>query len=320
MSGVWMFFRTELRRHWRGWLALALLAGVFGGMVMAVAAGARRTDSAYPRLLAWSDASTVDMFFANGGPAVFGHVGGAALATLPQVRSVVRKAGWTVLSPAVAELVASETSGAPSRNKILAGLLYPRRADQAEASFALARALHLAVGQRLRIVLLSNAGAPVPVWFRIAGIEAAPGEFPTEQFGTGSDLLWATPAFFRQHRTGLQGFSSVSLWLRHGSADVPAVEREASRAGGAPLGFSTQRSQSADTERSFHQQAVVLWLLAGLLGLIGVLIAGQLLARLSLRSPTGSARCGGSGWAAASCSRSACPGPRPSAPSLLWPR
>ncbi len=288
MSGVWMFFRTELRRHWRGWLALALLAGVFGGMVMAVAAGARRTDSAYPRLLAWSDASTVDMFFANGGPAAFGHVGGAALATLPQVRSVVRKAGWTVLSPAVAELVASETSGAPSRNKILAGLADPRRADQAEASFALARALHLAVGQRLRIVLLSNAGAPVPVWFRIAGIEAAPGEFPTEQFGTGSDLLWATPAFFRQHRTGLQGFSSVSLWLRHGSADVPAVEREASRlAGGAPLGFSTQRSQSADTERSFHQQAVVLWLLAGLLGLIGVLIAGQLLARLSLLESDG---------------------------------
>jgi hypothetical protein len=46
MTAVWMFFRAELRGRWRSWLALALLAGVFGGVVTAVAAGARRTDAA----------------------------------------------------------------------------------------------------------------------------------------------------------------------------------------------------------------------------------------------------------------------------------
>src|SRR5215471_6459468 len=44
-----MRFGVELRSHWRGWLAVALLAGLAGGILVAVAAGARRTDSAWPR-------------------------------------------------------------------------------------------------------------------------------------------------------------------------------------------------------------------------------------------------------------------------------
>jgi hypothetical protein len=52
--------------------------------------------------------------------------------------------------------------------------------------------------------------------------------------------------------------------LRHGAADVPALEREINRMGGGkfvndyPLG-----PQAANTERSIHLQAVALWLLAG---------------------------------------------------------
>jgi len=37
-----MFFRAELRRRWRAWLALALIVGAFAGVVEAAAAGARR--------------------------------------------------------------------------------------------------------------------------------------------------------------------------------------------------------------------------------------------------------------------------------------
>jgi putative ABC transport system permease protein len=39
-----MLLRAGFRRRWRSWLALALLVGVFGGLVTATAAGARRTD------------------------------------------------------------------------------------------------------------------------------------------------------------------------------------------------------------------------------------------------------------------------------------
>ena len=41
----------ELRARWRGWAVLVLLVGVAGGAVLTAAAGARRTDSAYPRFL-----------------------------------------------------------------------------------------------------------------------------------------------------------------------------------------------------------------------------------------------------------------------------
>jgi hypothetical protein len=42
-----------------GWIFLALLVGLAGGAVLTAAAGALRTDSAYPRFLQASKASDV---------------------------------------------------------------------------------------------------------------------------------------------------------------------------------------------------------------------------------------------------------------------
>src|SRR5439155_20927421 len=51
MHAVWMRARSELRSRLAGVLAPALIVGVIGGVVIAAAAGARRTETAYPRLL-----------------------------------------------------------------------------------------------------------------------------------------------------------------------------------------------------------------------------------------------------------------------------
>ena len=51
MAAVWFRFRAELHARWRGLLGLALLVGFAGGVTLAAAAGARRTDTAYPRLV-----------------------------------------------------------------------------------------------------------------------------------------------------------------------------------------------------------------------------------------------------------------------------
>src|SRR5688572_21136673 len=59
MTAVWYRFRAELRTRWRAWLGLALIAGVAGGAVPALAAGARRTDTAYRRFLQEQDAYDV---------------------------------------------------------------------------------------------------------------------------------------------------------------------------------------------------------------------------------------------------------------------
>src|SRR5207237_9608592 len=51
MTAVLLRVRADLRARWRSWLGLTLIMGLAGGAVLAAAAGARRTDSAYSRFL-----------------------------------------------------------------------------------------------------------------------------------------------------------------------------------------------------------------------------------------------------------------------------
>ena len=57
MGAVRLRLLAELRRQWRGLLALAVLLGVIGGVALSAAEGARRTDTAYPRFLRQSRAA-----------------------------------------------------------------------------------------------------------------------------------------------------------------------------------------------------------------------------------------------------------------------
>ena len=70
--------------------------------------------------------------------------------------------------------------------------------------------------------------------------------------------------------------------MRHGSADWPLAQRElAKHADGKLVQAALLSDQSVNTERSIRPQAVALWLLAALFGIIGLFILGQLLARQS---------------------------------------
>ena len=280
-----MFFRAELRRRWRAWLALALIVGAFAGVVEAAAAGARRTDAAYPSLLAWSRAPDLLVFSFPGRSGTFAQFSPGEVAAVPQARQAAILAGYPVASPAAAQVIAPESTMVPSRfwrRRILSGRLPdPARPDEVDISFTLAQTAHLGAGDVLRATLLTPAGRPVPFAFRIVGIDAAPSEFPP-QTGTGTDTVWATPAFYRAHRSGLDSYTGVALRLRHGSADLPAVRREISRlTGGKYVQSYPLATQAANTERSIHLQAVALWLVAALLAVISVLVLGQLLARMS---------------------------------------
>jgi hypothetical protein len=290
MTVVALLTRAGLRARWRTWLVLAVLTGLAGGLVTAVAAGARRTDAAYPALVAWSKApdDLVSVGTGSGSSvgATYANVPVAAISRLPQVTGSAPLATYTVLQPASATLVAPLTDAIPGtlwHRKLLAGRL-PAAGDpdSVDVSFTVTQASpQLRVGDTLPLVLLGATGKPVRVTLRVAGIDAAPGEFPP-QYGPGVDFIWATPAFARAYGGWLLDGPGVAVRLRHGAADVPVLEQEISRmAGGKFISDYPFGPQAANTEHSIHLQAVALWLLAGTLAVLGLLILGQLHARLT---------------------------------------
>src|SRR5580693_2079869 len=98
MTAAWLVVRAGLRARWRSWLALALVAGVTGGLVSAVAAGARRTDAAYSALVGWS--RPPDELIALGWGQTFASAPTATVAKLPQVTAAATLTAYTALEPA----------------------------------------------------------------------------------------------------------------------------------------------------------------------------------------------------------------------------
>jgi hypothetical protein len=285
---VWLFLRAESRRGWRAWLSLALVVGVFAGGVMTAAAGALRTGSAYARLLDWSRAPdsvvSADPYLES-----FAGLPPAAVTRVPQATDAAVIKNFNV-TPGMIQLFVPASDAIPGafwKRKILSGhLADPGRPGDLNISFTLAERLHLRPGDSLRLVLTTADGSPRPFVFHVAGIDAAQMEFPPQP-GNGTYVAWGTPAFYRQHRS-LDGFAQVALRLRHGSADWPAVQRELGQhTDGKLVQAALLSDQSVNTQRSIHPQAVALWLLAALFGVIGLLIMGQLLARQSFIEAAG---------------------------------
>src|SRR5437667_12530797 len=54
VQAVWMAARAQLRRRWGATVALALLVGLAGGVVLAAVAGASRTETAMKRFVDYS--------------------------------------------------------------------------------------------------------------------------------------------------------------------------------------------------------------------------------------------------------------------------
>jgi ABC-type lipoprotein release transport system permease subunit len=312
MKPVWYRFRVELRTRWRAWLGLALLVGFAAGLVIAAAAGARRTDSAYDRFLRSQRAYDVGVFVDNpvsGSP--FAYIAPDAIAHLPQVA----ESAHGVLIPiafddGIAGLVATDGRIGRSINrfKFVEGRAPdPERANEVAVGFDFAESKGLHVGSTLLLARPADRSAveecdgnPVCTAFgevskrileavpggraTVVGIEASPGEFPPQAGGEGAPPVYLTPALERAVRgrpgTETVGGDVVMVRLERGGADRAAFLRGLEeRSGGRPVRFVAQRDQAANVQRSMHLQAVALWLLAALVAVVALLVLGQVLGR-----------------------------------------
>ena len=309
MAAVWYRFRAELRTRWRAALALALLAGIASGAALAAIAGARRTDSAYSRLLVDTNAAQVlvNPDFGNES-----KLDGLAVARLPMVSQVAREQGVIVLPSPIRSFRDIEGAlGLASDGKV--GYSIARlhvlegrapaagRVDEVLVNRLFADRNGVGVGDRFDAVILSAddfaavdaAGITIPqalaavnrgeygnkVRLTIAGIGVAPEEIVVDEGFSNPEML-LTPAFLRRYPHADAGFFGLAVRLRHGASDIPAFKKavQALPHEGA-IEFQTTPVTEAKVARAVRPQVGALTVFALVIVLTGLLLVGQAFAR-----------------------------------------
>jgi len=316
MAAVLMLIRVQ-RAALRSWVSLALLLAVVGGGVLAAGAGARRTDSAYPRFLAASNTGDVLVNATTADPTTDNTPLLEKIAKLPQVTQA--GIGYFVLSgvtlPSGRPIDVNDVSpiAVPDARygtsidhfKVIEGRLAdPTRVDEATVSFPFADnpKFKVHVGDALTIRLLrpqdiealfGSGGVASPDIFdaakgasvrvRVVGIIASPlgTDFPPLPPHVGASV-YLTPAFLHRYRASMVAYGGMPVKLRHGAADLAAFEAAAERIGAAaqvPVAFQATDVHEAVVQDTLHLQAVGVGVLAGLAAAVLLLVLGQGVAR-----------------------------------------
>ena len=300
MTAVWIRATNELRARWRAWLAIALMLGIAGGVVMAAAAGARRTDSAVPRFLDYMQAATANV---EADPSQF-H----AIAALPDVKSARVGAfmlmGKSAQSSAASRFPISVIALADptliGRPRLIAGRLFdvndPTQALINEAAFRTG-ALHVGetvslkgfTPDQLDVVLRgSNVARKGPsASVKVVGVIREPTDLSTSSpppgvIYTGNSVLVITPALYRRVGPETANFLGLDVRLKRGQAGLPAFSKELTaltHGHGVARGGSDDIQAGIEAQRATHTEALAMWLFAILAGLAAFLVIGQSLSR-----------------------------------------
>jgi putative ABC transport system permease protein len=308
MTAIWMRARSELRSRLFAVLSLAVIVGVLGGVVIAAAAGARRTETAYPRFAKAQNALDVVVSpFGKDRAEAFREI-----EHLPQVAqfsmanifgaSARTATGRQLNFPEILPIASADGRFGTTINalKILSGRAAdPTRPDEVVASFSLAEKLALEPGDRIELGVFGNTDfftprpgekLPPPIPVIVRGIGAAPGEFRPLAGGYIAGLH-LTPAFYQKHQELFAPEDeSLVLRLRRGQADMQAFRRGLKAIKqrldvGFDLPFN-QAQQTAGVQQATRAQSVALWVLALLVGVAGLAIFAQALARQTFLEST----------------------------------
>jgi hypothetical protein len=288
VAAVMMVLRARLRARRRSCLALVVLVALATGLVVGAADAARRTEAAYPAYVAVHGYDAA-LYAATPLPGV---------AKLPEVASSTQvrvlasgtpRCGSCTrpINPSTFGVFGVSPAQLPHMVKLLSGHM-PDQQDprQVLASFDLAQD-GVGVGTVIDVPfasseqrddVLNNANftpdGPT-VALRVVGIEAAEVEFPAT--GPANDDLYTTAAFARAYDPRIASLDAYFVNLRHGSADLPRFDAQEKALGG--LSFTDEDEIATVITDSIDPQAVGWWILAGLGGLVAMVVVAQALAR-----------------------------------------
>lgn len=308
MSAVRLRFRTELRRHWRSLLANAMLLGLAGSVALATAAGARRTDSAYRRMVAAAHTSDV---LVNPDQGENSSLKPAQIAALPMVERFAYARALLVIPRRITSFddvkdVIAWASQLPvfgyelDRPKLVDGRMpAPGRADEVLVNVAYARHFHLTVGSTLDVIsasperLKSELGPhadPIAairhgtigtrVRLTVVGIGVGTDEVVVDE-GFDNAVIMLTPAFYRAHSEDRAGFWGAFVTLRRGSRDLVPFRRAVQDLAGNDEGvaFKSAAVTHAAVQRAIDPMTSALWLFTAVVAIAGLVLVTQAIAR-----------------------------------------
>jgi ABC-type lipoprotein release transport system permease subunit len=293
VRAVWLRLRSELRARWRAWLGLALLIGLAGGAAVAAAAGARRTETAYPRFV--QAHKGYDLVTGGFPDKLDPERTVAQMAAMPEVSEWARLdvAAYAAILPSgrrvsIPELAAvTDLSGRVgyrlNRFKVLSGRLANLGApEEAMIDFPTADQQGLRVGSTVRFIVGDpDAQPPKLAAVRIVGVVASPGQFPAVGASSNLGSVYVTPAFVRSNRiTPSPADASLLIRLRRGAADRDAFLHHLAAAGLGSVDIPmVEEAQTAGVQRSIRFESQALWVLCALVALAALAVLGQALAR-----------------------------------------
>jgi putative ABC transport system permease protein len=288
-NAVQFLVARELRSRWRGLLVLALLTGIVGAVVLAATAGARRTQSAYPRLLDAIDAADADIEVS---PEYFD-----AIAALPQVEAVA-PSSYMFVAPAggpedvlTIAAVDDRFGSEVDRPHILHGRRSAyEQAGEVVVNTEYADATGVDVGDQIPLVSFTpeqmtqliegeDPGTPAgpPVEVTVVGIARTEVELVEH-----TPLIVFTPAFYERYRDEVGHFDDIlRVKLTDDDAALDEFEREVTRivpeSDGALI--TTPGETAVQVEDANRVLAVSLAIFAVVAAIAGIVAIGQAFAR-----------------------------------------
>ena len=211
---AWPVLGAELRARWRAWLALALVVGLTGGVVLTAAAGAQRTDTAFTRLLQANHAADVSVAVNGNGQgydkalARLPGVGGLARVLLGEVGNLalVVPGGSRIPTVGVNVSVDGRFGTSVDGFKVLQGRMFrPGNANEVVIDSQLAAGYSLHPGSTLHLLVAPTGAGDRPDFrravqlpFQVAGVVVFDNQIvpvtPSDHFPE----LVLTPAFYTQ--------------------------------------------------------------------------------------------------------------------------
>ena len=298
MGSVWLALRAGLRSRWRPLLGLALLLGLVGGVVLTAAAGARRTDTAYPRLLQWSNAASVLVI--PHGTGLSGYYG--ALARRRDVASMWTSVLYNMGLPqgngvadTLLEAIASPDGAlgvSVNRVRVVQGHLFdPAAPGAVMVDQQLAGREHLRPGSTLHLLgIPSKNGNPdlahvVPLAFRVSAVVAFDNQIVPSTSINGAPTVLLSPAFYRA-AAGRPFLTADDAGVRLAPGASPAAFVRAASALAARYRATGHKIDTVDladevtaVQRAIRPQAIALAVFAALAGLVALAVMAQLLSR-----------------------------------------